>query len=58
MMQHRPFLVQHAEGRRLERHADRRRTRRLVHTAINIAHTTDGGTHWLGPVTDEEYAGG
>jgi hypothetical protein len=23
--------------------------------AINIATTTDGGTDWLDPVTDEEY---
>jgi hypothetical protein len=25
--------------------------------AINIATTTDGGTDWLQPVTDQEYAG-
>jgi len=24
--------------------------------AINIANTTDGGTEWLQPVTDDEYA--
>jgi quercetin dioxygenase-like cupin family protein len=30
----------------------------MVHMAINIANTTDGGTEWLDPVTDEEYAGG
>ncbi len=29
----------------------------MVHMAINIANTTDGGTEWLEPVTDEEYAG-
>ena len=28
-----------------------------VHMAINIANTTDGGTDWLEPVTDEQYAG-
>jgi len=25
--------------------------------AINVATTTDGGTDWLEPVVDEEYAG-
>ncbi len=30
----------------------------MVHMAINIANTTDGGTDWLEPVTDEEYARG
>jgi len=30
----------------------------MVHMAINVATTTDGGTDWLEPVTDEEYAGG
>jgi quercetin dioxygenase-like cupin family protein len=29
----------------------------MVHMAINIATTTDGGTDWLEPVTDQEYAG-
>ena len=29
----------------------------MVHMAINIANTTDGGTDWLEPVTDEEHAG-
>jgi quercetin dioxygenase-like cupin family protein len=29
----------------------------MVHMAINIANTTDGGTEWLQPVTDDEYAG-
>ncbi len=29
----------------------------MVHMAINIATTTDGGTEWLEPVTDQEYAG-
>jgi quercetin dioxygenase-like cupin family protein len=29
----------------------------MVHMAINVATTTDGGTDWLKPVTDEEYAG-
>jgi hypothetical protein len=29
----------------------------MVHMAINVATTTDGGTDWLEPVTDEEYAG-
>ena len=27
----------------------------MVHMAINIANTTDGGTEWLEPVTDDEY---
>ena len=27
----------------------------MVHMAINIATTTDGGTDWMEPVTDEEY---
>jgi hypothetical protein len=30
----------------------------MVHMAINVATTTDGGTDWLEPVTDREYAGG
>ena len=30
----------------------------MVHMAINIANTTDGGTEWMDPITDEEYAGG
>jgi quercetin dioxygenase-like cupin family protein len=30
----------------------------MVHMAINIATTTDGGTDWQEPVTDEQYAGG
>ena len=29
----------------------------MVHMAINIATTTDGGTEWLDPVTDEQYLG-
>ena len=29
----------------------------MVHMAVNVANTTDGGTDWLEPVTDEEYAG-
>lgn len=29
----------------------------MVHMAINIANTTEGGTEWLEPVTDEQYAG-
>jgi hypothetical protein len=29
----------------------------MVHMAINIATTTGGGTEWLEPVTDEQYAG-
>ncbi len=29
----------------------------MVHMAINPANTTGGGTDWLEPVTDEEYAG-
>jgi quercetin dioxygenase-like cupin family protein len=29
----------------------------MVHMAINVATTTDGGTDWLEPVTDQEYAG-
>ena len=29
----------------------------MVHMAINVANTTDGGTEWLEPVTDEQYAG-
>jgi quercetin dioxygenase-like cupin family protein len=28
----------------------------MVHLAINPATTTDGGTGWLEPVTDEEYS--
>jgi quercetin dioxygenase-like cupin family protein len=27
----------------------------MVHLAVNIATTTDGGTDWQEPVTDEEY---
>ena len=27
----------------------------MVHMAINVATTTDGGTDWLEPVTDEQY---
>jgi len=27
----------------------------MVHMAINVATTTDGGTDWMEPVTDEEY---
>jgi hypothetical protein len=27
----------------------------MVHMALNVATTTDGGTDWLEPVTDEEY---
>ena len=30
----------------------------MVHMAVNIANTTDGGTEWLEPVADEEYVGG
>ena len=30
----------------------------MVHVAINSAITTDGGTQWMEPVTDEQYAGG
>jgi quercetin dioxygenase-like cupin family protein len=29
----------------------------MVHMAINISNTSDGGTEWLQPVTDDEYAG-
>lgn len=29
----------------------------MVHMAINIVITSDGGTEWLEPVTDEQYAG-
>ncbi len=29
----------------------------MVHMGINIATTTDGGTNWLQPVTDEGHAG-
>ena len=29
----------------------------MVHMAINVATTTDGGTDWLEPVTDDEYSG-
>ncbi len=29
----------------------------MVHFAVNVANTTEGGTDWLEPVTDEEYAG-
>jgi hypothetical protein len=28
----------------------------MVHMAINVANTTDGGTDWLEPVTAEQYA--
>jgi hypothetical protein len=27
----------------------------MVHVAINPATTSDGGTEWMEPVTDEEY---
>ena len=30
----------------------------MVHVAINPAANSEGGTEWLEPVTDEEYAGG
>ena len=30
----------------------------MVHPAINPAASSDGGTDWQGPVTDEEYAAG
>lgn len=30
----------------------------MVHMAINIATTTEGGTDWQEPVTDEQYASG
>ncbi|HEX2728721.1 MAG TPA: cupin domain-containing protein [Rubrobacteraceae bacterium] len=30
----------------------------MVHMAINIANTTNGGTDWQEPVTDALYAGG
>ena len=30
----------------------------MVHVAINPANNSGGGTEWLEPVTDEEYAGG
>ena len=29
----------------------------MVHIAVAPANTSDGGTDWLGPVTDEQYAG-
>jgi quercetin dioxygenase-like cupin family protein len=29
----------------------------MIHVAINPAVNTDGGTDWLEPVTDEQYAG-
>lgn len=29
----------------------------MVHLAVNIATTTDGGTDWQGPVSDEQYGG-
>jgi hypothetical protein len=29
----------------------------MVHIAVNPALETDGGTSWMEPVTDEEYAG-
>lgn len=29
----------------------------MVHLAINPASSTDGGTDWMEPVTDEEYGG-
>ncbi len=29
----------------------------MIHVAINPAMNTDGGTDWLEPVTDEQYAG-
>jgi quercetin dioxygenase-like cupin family protein len=28
----------------------------MVHMAINPANTTEGGTDWMGPVTDEVYS--
>jgi quercetin dioxygenase-like cupin family protein len=30
----------------------------MVHVAINPALSTDGGTDWMEPVTDEDYSGG
>lgn len=30
----------------------------MVHVAINPANTSDGGTEWMEPVTDEQYGGG
>jgi quercetin dioxygenase-like cupin family protein len=30
----------------------------MVHVAINPAASSDGGTEWMEPVTDEEYGGG
>jgi hypothetical protein len=30
----------------------------MVHIAINPATNSDGGTNWMEPVTDEQYAGG
>lgn len=30
----------------------------MVHIAISPALSTEGGTQWMEPVTDEEYAGG
>jgi quercetin dioxygenase-like cupin family protein len=30
----------------------------MVHIAINPATNSDGGTDWMEPVTDEQYAGG
>lgn len=27
----------------------------MIHLAVNVATTTDGGTDWLEPVTDEQY---
>jgi quercetin dioxygenase-like cupin family protein len=29
----------------------------MVHLAVNIATTTDGGTDWQEPVSDEQYGG-
>jgi hypothetical protein len=29
----------------------------MVHMAINVAATTDGGTEWFEPDTDEQYNG-
>jgi hypothetical protein len=29
----------------------------MSHVAINPANTTDGGTDWMEPVTNEEYLG-
>jgi hypothetical protein len=29
----------------------------MSHVAVNPASTTDGGTDWMEPVTEEEYLG-